>query len=102
MRTFTNRSAASREARRFILAAAALAASAGAAAALDHHPVKRPANAKQYYGLYPTQSLPGVLVHSPAAADDADQLLYHRSGSIGREGLGESPRHPEGPGNVSD
>ena len=95
MRTFTNRSAASRKVRRFFLAAAALAASAGAAAALDHHPAKPPAKANQYYGLYqnPAENI---------SMDRADHLLYHRSGTIGREGLGESPRHPEGPGNVSD
>ncbi len=95
MRTFASRLAACREARRFILAAAALAASAGAANALDHHPVKQPAKAKQYYGLYqnPVQALP---------LDQQDQILYHRSGTIGREDLGASPRHPEGEGNVSD
>ena len=31
-----------------------------------------------------------------------DRIRYDRSGTRGREGLGASPGHPEGPGNVSD
>jgi hypothetical protein len=34
--------------------------------------------------------------------DQADQLVYHFSGTIGREGLGASPAFPEGPGDVED
>ena len=91
MRSLANRSAASR----VLFALAALAMSAGAASATDRHHVKQPAKANQYYGVYqsPVQSLP---------LDQADQIQFKRAGTIGREGLGESPRHPEGPGNVSD
>ena len=35
-------------------------------------------------------------------SDQADQLIYHLSGTIGREGLGCSPSYPEGPGDVED
>ena len=35
-------------------------------------------------------------------ADQADQLIYHLSGTIGRQGLGCSPAFPEGPGSVED
>jgi hypothetical protein len=35
-------------------------------------------------------------------SDEADQLIYHFSGTIGREGLGCGPSSPEGPGDVSD
>jgi hypothetical protein len=77
-----------------VLAGAALVAFAGAAAAMDHH-AKRPVKLSHYYGLYqnPVRGLP---------LDQVDQAQFSRSGTIGREGLGESPRHPEGPGNVSD
>jgi hypothetical protein len=34
--------------------------------------------------------------------DQVDHRAFGRSGTIGREGLGGSPRHPEGPGDVSD
>ncbi|PNE12460.1 MAG: hypothetical protein CR217_03600 [Beijerinckiaceae bacterium] len=30
-----------------------------------------------------------------------DRALFHRSGTRGRQGLGASPLHPEGPGNVT-
>jgi hypothetical protein len=29
-----------------------------------------------------------------------DRARFHRSGTRGRQGLGASPLHPEGPGNV--
>ncbi len=89
MRTFKNPSVANRG--RALLAAAVLIASAGVAAAKDQYP----ANAQTYYGLYqsPSDSI------APSRADRAD---FDRSGTRGREGLGESPFHPEGPGNVAD
>ncbi len=30
-----------------------------------------------------------------------DRARFHRSGTRGRQGLGASPLHPEGPGNVT-
>ncbi|MGH9745961.1 MAG: hypothetical protein ACRD59_07615, partial [Candidatus Acidiferrales bacterium] len=35
-------------------------------------------------------------------SDEADQLIYHFSGTVGREGLGANPSFPEGPGDVED
>lgn len=35
------------------------------------------------------------------SAPGANWALYDRSGTLGRQGLGASPFHPEGPGNVS-
>ncbi len=50
--------------------------------------------AQQFYGLYqPNEG--GTL----SRQDRAD---YDRSGTRGRMGLGASPYHPEGPGNVSN
>ncbi len=34
--------------------------------------------------------------------DEIDYRLYNRSGTAGRMGLGASPLHPEGPGNVTN
>jgi len=95
MQNFRKRSAASATARRVGVVAALLMASAGAAAAQASPPVHRPANASQYYGLYEGSS--GGL-----SMDQIDHRTFGRSGTIGREGLGGSPRHPEGPGDVSD
>jgi hypothetical protein len=65
----------------------------GAVAAKDYRHAKQPANANQYYGLYrnPSDSL------APSRMDRAN---FDHSGTRGREGLGASPFHPEGPGNV--
>ncbi len=76
---------------RAAFAAVLLIASIGAAAAKDH----APAHARDYYGLYQNPAA----AFSPASEDRMD---YDHSGTRGREGLGESPFHPEGPGNVSD
>lgn len=52
--------------------------------------------ANQYYGYY--DQGPGL----GGASSRADRAAFDRSGTRGREGLGASPYHPEGPGNVSD
>jgi hypothetical protein len=44
----------------------------------------------------------GPQIQTLPAADEADRLIYHLSGTIGREGLGCSPLFPEGPGNVTN
>ena len=95
MQNFRNRTAASPTARRLGVVAALLMASVGAAAAQASPPVQRPAKASQYYGLYEGSS--GGL--TPA---QVDHRTFDRSGTRGREGLGDSPFHPEGPGNVAD
>ncbi|WP_395665834.1 hypothetical protein [Methylocella sp.] len=79
---------------RLVVLAAAFAAPAGYAAAKTRHH-ETPAGARDYVGLYqaPQRSL---------TMDQQDQRLFDRSGTVGREGLGENPSHPEGPGNVSD
>jgi len=82
---------ASRAARNIMLSAAALIASLGAVAAKDRHPP----SPEQYYGLYANQD------QGPAVSR-WDRARFDHSGTRGREGLGASPMHPEGPGNVSD
>ncbi len=52
--------------------------------------------ARDYYGLY--QGGQGV----GGAFSRQDRADFDRSGTRGRMGLGASPYHPEGPGNVSD
>lgn len=76
---------------RVVLVAAALIASMGVVAAKD----RQPADAGQYYGLYQSPS-------SNIAPARSDRLDFDHSGTRGRQGLGESPFNPEGPGNVSD
>ena len=67
----------------------------GAVAAKDYPPAKQPANANQYYGLYQNPSQ----VVAPSITDRRD---FEHSGTRGRDGLGASPFHPEGPGDVED
>jgi hypothetical protein len=79
------------------LAASILVASVGTAAADERFP------SNQYYGPYENNGHfvkpnPGL---APSRAD-ADRNAFFRSGTRGRQGLGASPIHPEGPGNVSD
>ena len=38
---------------------------------------------------------------SQPSAPGLNWELYNRSGTLGRQGLGASPQHPEGPGNAS-
>ncbi len=35
------------------------------------------------------------------SAQQWEQYQYDQSGTLGRQGLGADPRHPEGPGNAS-
>src|SRR5580693_6760947 len=73
------------------LAAAALFVSVGVVAAQERYPV----GATQYYGLYDSgQQRPSL--------SRSDRIHFDHSGTRGRDGLGESPFHPEGPGNPSD
>jgi hypothetical protein len=67
----------------------------GAVAAKDYPPAKQPANANRYYGMYldPSQG------RAPSITDRRD---FDHSGTRGRDGLGASPFHPEGPGDVED
>lgn len=72
-----------------LIGAAVLAA--GAAAAHDSPKAARHIDASQYYGLYSNWS--------PRATAPA---TYDHSGTSGREGFGEDPAYPEGPGDVAD
>jgi hypothetical protein len=72
------------------LATAVLLASVGVAAAQPRYHLRT----EQFYSTYPSPN--------QMAPSRLDRIRYHRSGTRGREGLGASPRHPEGPGNVSD
>jgi hypothetical protein len=89
MGTLTKISATKQGTRRIALMAAAVIASTGLVVAKEHQATKQPAYANQYYGLY-------------QGSRDADRAQFDRSGTRGREGLGEDPLHPEGPGNVAD
>lgn len=75
--------------------AAAFAVPMGYAVARPRHIEEPPAGAREYFGL--SQS-PG----QGLTIDQQNLRLFDRSGTVGREGLGQSPFHPEGPGNVSD
>ncbi len=77
-----------------VLAVAGLASilAIGAAAAQQAYPPR----ASQYYSYYDQGAGLG------GAPSRADRANFDRSGTRGREGLGASPFHPEGPGNVSD
>jgi hypothetical protein len=94
MGTLTKLSTTNRTAGRVALAAAVVMGSTGVVAAKNKHPVK-PVDANQYYGLY--QGSPDGL-----AVSRWDRARFDHSGTRGREGLGEDPLHPEGPGNVAD
>jgi hypothetical protein len=95
MRTQTELLATNRKVRRIALLAAVFLGSTGVVAAKDNQPARQPANANQYYGLY--QGTPDGL-----AVSRWDRARFDHSGTRGREGLGEDPLHPEGPGNVAD
>jgi hypothetical protein len=65
-----------------------------------------PAGAQQPYYPY-TTVYGGAVPYSPWApgargpsVEEWTQDEYHRSGTLGRQGLGASPYHPEGPGNA--
>jgi hypothetical protein len=69
------------------LAAVTLIAGASGAWAQAYH------STQPYAPYYPLREQLPVQVQQ--------QLEYDRSGTIGRMGLGASPYHPEGPGNVT-
>ncbi|MGH6835377.1 MAG: hypothetical protein ACREC9_07470 [Methylocella sp.] len=71
-------------------AAAMVAATMGIACAEQHYPSR----ADQIYddNANPKPQL---------APSRWDRARFHRSGTRGRQGLGASPLHPEGPGNVT-
>lgn len=77
------------------LAAAALALPISGAGAQTHHALRTGLQ----YGPppYAYQS-----AYGPPALSRWDRARFDHSGTRGREGLGASPMHPEGPGNVSD
>ncbi|MGH6863045.1 MAG: hypothetical protein ACRECN_02035 [Methylocella sp.] len=72
------------------LAAAMLAASMDIACA-EHHSTSRTG---QIYGANANEK-------PQLAPSRRDRARFHRSGTRGRQGLGASPLHPEGPGNVT-
>jgi hypothetical protein len=72
------------------LAAVMLAATTGIACAQQH----RPSRADQ---IYDANAKP----QPQLAPSRLDRARFHRSGTRGRQGLGASPLHPEGPGNVT-
>jgi hypothetical protein len=43
----------------------------------------------------------GTYLNPRKAPSRWDRAHFHRSGTRGRQGLGASPLHPEGPGNVT-
>ncbi len=90
MQTFLEKKPFSSGIRLSAFAGLAFIASIGTAAAKQAYQPQP----HQYYGLY-QQSEGGAL----SRQDRAD---YDRSGTRGRMGLGASPYHPEGPGNVSN
>ena len=66
-----------------------------AVAAKDYPHAKQPARADHFYGVYHNPSPRFV----PSTADPPE---FDLSGTRGRDGLGATPFHPEGPGNVVD
>ncbi|WOJ90425.1 hypothetical protein RZS28_03780 [Methylocapsa polymorpha] len=79
------------------LATTAVFASVAMATARERYPV----GATQYYGLYQHYGLYQPTQHALSLSRQ-DRIRYHHSGTRGRDGLGGSPLHPEGPGNPSD
>jgi hypothetical protein len=84
------RTAAHYRARMMGLAAAMLAATMSIVCAQELYPSR----ADQ---LYDANANPEPRL----APSRRDRARYHRSGTRGRQGLGASPLHPEGPGNVT-
>ncbi len=95
MRNAQNPSIAIVTARSIAVAVAISMISGGVAVAKVHRKYARP-HTYQYFRLYqgPSTNLPSVEVRGHSNFD--------RSGTLGREGLGASPFHAEGPGNFSD
>ncbi len=84
------------------LAAASFAASSGGFAQTYYsHGAPPPAPAQAYpYPPYPNPPYADGTYEGRSAAEQ-DRARYDWSGTRGRMGLGASPYHPEGPGNVS-
>lgn len=72
------------------LATALLAAFVGSAGAQE----LSPSSAGQHYDA-------NAIPDSHLAQSRRDRARFHRSGTRGRQGLGASPLHPEGPGNTT-
>ena len=72
------------------LAAAMLAAAIGIASAQELYPSS--AGQQYYANAKPDPQL---------APSRRDRARFNRSGTRGRQGLGASPLHPEGPGNAT-
>jgi hypothetical protein len=53
-------------------------------------PAPQPPDFNWFASFYAQPSAPGL-----------NWQLFNRSGTLGRQGLGASPQHPEGPGNAS-
>lgn len=77
------------------LAAATLAASMGIACAQQGPLLRYDQEFGPYQGSYTNPTVQA----SPSRTDRAG---FDRSGTRGREGLGATPAHPEGPGGVSN
>jgi hypothetical protein len=77
---------------RISFAAAVLLALTGVAAAQSQQP--QPTQP-------PSGTCPLFFFCAQPSAPGANWQIYHRSGTLGRQGLGASPFHPEGPGNAS-
>ncbi|WP_026607052.1 hypothetical protein [Methylocapsa acidiphila] len=74
------------------LTVAVLIASIGTVSAQDH----------QSQSAYPTQyQRPSAAESQNLAVSRWDRARFDHSGTRGREGLGASPMHPEGPGDPS-
>ncbi len=91
MKTFIRSAGALRKTMTMGIAAATVAASMGVVSAQP----SRQSPDDQYYGV-------AVNPNPQIAPSRWDRAHFDRSGTRGREGLGASPMHPEGPGNVSD
>ncbi|MGH6837885.1 MAG: hypothetical protein ACREDT_03635 [Methylocella sp.] len=86
--TPSKKSACAYGARIMGLAAAMLAAAAGIAGGQELYPSR----ADQIYGA-------NAKLKPQLAPSRRDRARFNRSGTRGRQGLGASPLHPEGPGN---
>lgn len=93
-----NKIAAGHKVQKIRLAAVILCVSVGTVAADERYSAS-PAN--QYYGPY-ENNRPFEKPNPSLAPSRVDRNAFDRSGTRGRQGLGASPVHPEGPGNVSD
>jgi hypothetical protein len=95
MKNFITSASAWRKAATIGLATATLTTSMGVVCA---QPVPQSRDG-QSYGPYDGTNASPVVQAAPSRWDRAH---FDRSGTRGREGLGASPLHPEGPGDVSD